>query len=277
MSMVPQSNPLLRYHGGKFKMADWIISHFSSHHTYVEPYGGGAAVLLSKLPSEIEVYNDIDEDIVNFFAVLRDPELANQLVQLLALTPYSRVEFLAAKKPHHCAVEKARRLVIRAQMGFGSTGATKPNTGFRLDTARTGSDIVTIWNRQPDLIRKAAERFKQVLIEKRPALTVIENHDRDDTLFYIDPPYVQDTRKMCGDVYRYEMDDAQHEQLLIKLQTVKGKVILSGYDHPIYESYLGHWQKKERSVAASGRLGSKAQTECLWINPQAQFHDLFSQ
>ncbi|MDR8444186.1 DNA adenine methylase, partial [Acinetobacter baumannii] len=97
-------------------------------------------------------------------------ELAKQLAEAIYLTPYSRTEFLNARADSNDMVEKARRLVIRAQMGFGSAGATKGNTGFRLDTARGGSDIVTIWQRQPKVVLQAAERLKKVLIENRDAL-----------------------------------------------------------------------------------------------------------
>ena len=267
-------HPLIRYHGGKFRLSDWIISHFPSHETYVEPFGGGASVLLQKSPSRMEVYNDLDRDVVNFFEVLRDQQLAKKLAKQIELTPYAREEFLNARAETNDKVELARRLVVRAQMGFGSAGATKGNTGFRLDTARTGSDIVTIWQRQPDLIMQAAARLKKVLIENRDAIKVIEDHDREDTLFFIDPPYIFDTRKIGGKAYRHEMTNADHEKLVKVLKTVKGKVILCGYEHPIYDDL--NWEKVKKNVAATGQKGSVLREEVLWINPQAEFQgDLF--
>lgn len=267
-------HPLIRYHGGKFRLSEWIISHFPNHETYVEPFGGGASVLLQKTPSRIEVYNDIDSDVVNFFEVLRDEVLSSELAKLVELTPYSRVEFINARAEINNKVEMARRLVIRAQMGFGSAGATKGNTGFRLDTARGGSDILTIWQRQPEIILQAAARLKRVLIENRDAIKVIEDHDREDTLFFVDPPYVLDTRNIGGKAYRYEMSNSDHEKLISVLKTCKGKVILCGYEHPIYASL--EWKKVIKSVAASGQAGSGKREEVLWINPQAQNQqDLF--
>ena len=103
------NHPLIRYHGGKFRLADWIISHFPKHETYVEPFGGGASVLLSKTPSRMEVYNDLDSDIVNFFEILRDQKLAEELAQQIELTPYSRVEFLNARDETSDRIERARR------------------------------------------------------------------------------------------------------------------------------------------------------------------------
>ena len=269
-------HPLIRYHGGKFRLSDWIISHFPKHETYVEPFGGGASVLLSKLPSRMEVYNDLDSEVVNFFEVLRNQQLAEKLAEQIELTPYAREEFLNARAETNDKVELARRLVVRAQMGFGSAGATKGNTGFRLDTARTGSDIVTIWQRQPELILQAAERLKKVLIENRDAVKVIQDHDRKDTLFFVDPPYVLDTRNIGGKAYRHEMTNVDHEQLVSVLKACKGKIILCGYEHPIYEAL--DWKKVKKPVAASGQSGSVLREEVLWINPQAENqHDLFSE
>ncbi|CAM0660152.1 TPA: DNA adenine methylase [Acinetobacter baumannii] len=270
------AHPLIRYHGGKFRLSDWIISFFPNHNVYVEPFGGGASVLLNKEPSRVEVYNDLDDDVVNFFKVLRNKELAKQLAEAIYLTPYSRTEFLNARADSNDMVEKARRLVIRAQMGFGSAGATKGNTGFRLDTARGGSDIVTIWQRQPKVVLQAAERLKKVLIENRDALKVIEDHDREDTLFFIDPPYVHETRSMGGSAYRCEMTNTQHAELVELLKLVKGKVILCGYEHYIYDSL--NWKKVKKTVAAAGQSGSVHREEVLWINPQAEKQvDLFSE
>lgn len=267
-------HPLIRYHGGKFRIADWIISQFPSHRTYVEPFGGGGAVLLAKPPSCVEVYNDLDADVVNFFEVLRDKQLSQELAHLIELTPYSRTEFLNARTETTSKVDQARKLVIRAQMGFGSAGATKGNTGFRLDTGRGGSDIVKIWQRQPEVILQAAARLKKVLIENRDALKVIEDHDRDDTLFFIDPPYVLDTRNMGGKAYRHEMSNEDHEKLIKTLKLCKGMVIVCGYEHPIYESLK--WKKIKKTVAAAGQAGSVMREEVLWINSQAENQqDLF--
>lgn len=143
-------HPAIRYHGGKFRLASWIISHFPAHRCYVEPFGGGASVLLKKAPSEAEVYNDLDGDVVNLFRVLRNSESRQALIDACALTPYSRGEFCCAYEQTDDPIEQARRLVVRATMGFGSAGATKGKTGFRLDTKRNSATAQKIWARQPD-------------------------------------------------------------------------------------------------------------------------------
>ena len=87
--------PEKRYHGGKWRLAPWIIEHFPPHRVYVEPFGGAASVLLRKPRSYAEVYNDRWSDVVNVFRVLRDPVRAAALKRLIALTPFARDEFAA--------------------------------------------------------------------------------------------------------------------------------------------------------------------------------------
>lgn len=93
--LIEQRRPVLRYFGSKWRLAPWIISHFPKHHGYVEPFGGGCNLLLRKPPSKVEVYNDLDGDVVNFFRVLR--EKMPELLRAIELTPYSRQEMLAAR------------------------------------------------------------------------------------------------------------------------------------------------------------------------------------
>lgn len=124
-------HPLIRYHGGKFRLAHWIISQMPNHTCYTEAFGGAAGVLLQKPRAYAEVYNDLDGDIVNLFAVLRDSGSREQLIEQLVLTPYSRADFENAWEPTENKIERARRVCVRAQMGFGSAGATKGVTGDR--------------------------------------------------------------------------------------------------------------------------------------------------
>ncbi|GAB3380892.1 DNA adenine methylase [Spongiibacter taiwanensis] len=189
-------SPVMRYHGGKFRLAPWVMSFFPKHHTYVEPFAGAAGVLLQKPRSISEVYNDLDGEVVNVFRVLQQPDTAAALERLLALTPYARDEFNLSYEPSECPVEQARRTLIRAHQGFGSAGATKHKTGFRIDSARAYGTSAHIWAKYPRCISQFVERLQAVVIENKPALDVIDNHDRPDTLFFVDPPYVHSTRKM---------------------------------------------------------------------------------
>lgn len=265
-------HPAIRYHGGKFRLAPWIISHFTDHRCFVEPYGGAASVLLRKDPSEAEVYNDLDGDVVNLFRVLRDPVASQSLIDACALTPYSRAEFLCAYEPTSDPVEQARRLIVRATMGFGSAGATKGSTGFRLDTKRNSSTAQRVWARQPDNLAAVASRFAGVLVENRPAIQCMQDHDTPTTLHFVDPPYVHDTRtgSTKTSAYRFEMTNAEHLELLDALKDLQGMVVVCGYDSELYNDALAGWQRVTRTTAANGHSGSVQRTECLWINPAAQ-------
>lgn len=265
-------HPAIRYHGGKFRLASWITNYFPAHRCYVEPFGGAASVLLRKQPSEAEVYNDLDGEIVNLFRVLRYAEQSRKLINACALTPYSREEFNCAYQPTDDVIERARRTVVRAAMGFGSAGATKGCTGFRLDTKRNSATAQAIFARQPDNLAAVASRFAGVLVENRDAIQCMLDHDTDTTLHFVDPPYVHDTRVNVAknSAYRFEMTNEEHLELLKVLKSLKGLVIVCGYESDLYNEALSNWTRVTRTTSANGHAGSVQRTECLWINPAAQ-------
>lgn len=266
--MSTVTRPALRYHGGKFRLAPWIIGFFPPHEVYVEPFGGAAGVLLQKSRAYAEVYNDLDGDIVNFFRVLRDPALRRDLIEACRLTPYARDEFEAAYEPTDDPLERARRTCIRAAMGFGSAGATKASTGFRTDTRRKYGTAQHNWAAYPDAIGPIGERFAGVLIENRDAIAVIQDHDGPDTLHFVDPPYVHETRVMrARGGYRHELDDAGHLALLGALQAVDGMVVLCGYRCDLYDDALRGWERHETTARISAGRGTGTRTECVWLNP----------
>ncbi|WP_329959646.1 DNA adenine methylase [Proteus mirabilis] len=127
MNQVSIKHPVIRYHGGKFRLAKWILSYFPEHRCYVEPFGGVASVLMQKERSYAEIYNDLDSEVVNLFKVLRDPELNIKLQEACLLTAYSRDEFMLAKEFIDKPLERARRMVVRACMGFGSASGLNGN------------------------------------------------------------------------------------------------------------------------------------------------------
>lgn len=264
--------PLMRYHGAKWRLAPWIISHFPQHHCYVEPFGGSAAVLISKEPSSREVYNDKNFEIVNLFNVIRDDEMRTQLLRLLVMTPYSRTEFEFAKEvgQYDTPVMIALKLLVRAQMGFGSAGATRGNTGFRLDTARGGTSLQSLWSDLPANVLNVTERLRNVVIENTDAYNIIQQHDRSDTLFYLDPPYTLDTRTNKDSYGKFEMREFEHTRLLELTQKSKGMFVISGYDNELYNDTLTGWTKSSRQTAISSRNGSVQRTEVLWISPNCE-------
>ena len=262
--------PVIRYHGGKFRMASWVLEHFPPHKCYVEPFGGAAGVLIQKPRSYAEVYNDLDGDIVNLFRVLQGEHSSQRLIELLTLTPYARAEFELAWQPVEDPVERARRLIIRAQMGFGSAGASKAITGFRIDTARAYGTAQHLWQRYPEHLAIVCQRLAGVLIENRPATEVVLAHDAADTLHYIDPPYMHDTRvrgAQKGRYYRHELSDREHAELLATLKTLRGMVVVSGYPSDLYKTELDTWTMNTTSARISAGRGGSTRQECLWLNP----------
>ncbi|QMV73748.1 DNA adenine methylase [Comamonas piscis] len=267
------TSPALRYHGAKFRLAPWVLKHFPEHRSYVEPFGGAAGVLLQKPRAYAEVYNDLDEDIANFFRVMRDRSQSDQLIQLLRLTPYARAEFDLAYEDCPEPVERARRTAVRACMGFGSAGATKGVTGFRIDTARPYGTAQHLWTRYPEQLGAVIERFQGVLIENRPAIEVMRQHDTPETLHFVDPPYVYATRSLRNvtqGCYRHEMNDEQHLELLATLKGLQGMVVLSGYPSSLYENELAEWQMSTTGARISAGRGTTIKTEVLWLNPSCQ-------
>jgi DNA adenine methylase len=258
------TRPALRYHGGKWKLAPWIIEHFPPHKLYVEAFGGGCSVLLQKPRSHGEVYNDLDGRVVDFFRVLRDAELSEQLINSLQLTPFSRDEFDLAYEPTPDRLEAARRLACQAFMSHGSAWHRR-KTGFR-SKARNEYYVnsSTDWARYPETLRHIVERFQGVVIENRPAVDVMQAQDGDEVLHYLDPPYVPETYKNREEmVYLYDMTREEHEELLKAATTLRGMVIVSGYRCELYDDLLSGWRRFDTEHRADK---AKVTVESIWLN-----------
>lgn len=267
MSGVCLKRPAVRWFGGKWRLAPWIIEHFPDHRIYTESFGGGASVLLRKPRVYAEVYNDLDDSIVGLFRVLQSPEQAAALHQLLDVTPFSRREFELAEKDFDDPVRRAWRLVVRSFMGFGSNSHAA-SSGFRANSKRLGTTPAHDWVTYVDHLPRLVERFKGVVVENRPAIEVVAGHDSKQTLHYVDPPYVHSTRAGEGRKHRYqhEMTDDDHVELLTFLKTVKGAVVLSGYRSELYDDHLTDWSLFEVAARADGAL---PRVEALWLNRAA--------
>lgn len=284
--------PALRYYGGKWRAARWIAGHFPPHELYVEPFGGSAAVLLRKQRSLLEVYNDLDLEVVNFFFVLR--EFGPQLAQAVALTPFALREFAraqaavpacraflagvwAAQQPFAWQpdaalrarlVEAARLFYVRSHLGLAGPTAVRRG-GFRrqkrFSRGRGGGKVMTpaaVSFMRTRHLRDLAQRLRGVTIDCLDAPQCIRRYDSAQTLFYVDPPYLPGTRVRRGAGYRHELDPAGHARLLRLLRGVQGQVVLSAYDDPLYDRLLSGWQRFERRARVDG-AGSAL--ELLWV------------
>lgn len=276
MSATTITRPAVRWHGGKWRLAPWIIGFFPDHETYIEPFGGAASVLLQKKRSKHEVYNDLDSNIVHFFKVLRDKNKCTELVRQMELTPFSRDEFdsaFACELPDiQDDVERARLFLVRASMGFSSDAASRlSKTGFRCHR-----DAVNLYEKGFSYLYSIADRFNGVCIENTDAFALISRYNTDGTLIYLDPPYLKETRNNSNGGYAHELSDDGHISLFNIISGFKGFVVLSGYDSDLYTSYeeeLG-LIKFSTEVIAQGQLGNAKRTECLWINQRT--HEFLS-
>lgn len=281
--MSAPTRPVLRWHGGKFRDRKRIVAQFPAHRVYVEPFAGAASVLLAKPRAYAEIYNDLDAEVVGLFRVLREPERAARLIRALELTPFARAEFEAAYEASDDPVEAARRLIVRAFMGFGSdghNGATR--TGFRANSSRSHTTPAHDWAHYPPALHAVVARLRGVVIENKPAIEVMGAHDGPETLHYLDPPYLPETRSQKSrkgglqyHCYSHEMTRADHAALLAFLRGLQGMVVLSGYPSDLYDGALGDWHRVTWAALADG---ARARTEVLWLNPAAvrARHDLFA-
>ncbi len=256
------------WYGGKFSHLDWLLPLLPDCHHYCEPFGGSAAVLLNRTPSPVETYNDLDNEVVNFFRVLREQKTA--LIEAVGLTPFSREEFYYACTPPPgaaSALERARRFFVRARQvrtGLAQTASLGRWANCK-NTSRAGmSGVVSRWLGSVETLPEIAERLLRVQIENRPALEIVDLYDDANTLFYCDPPYVHDSR---GDskAYSHEMTDHQHREFARKLHGIRGRAAVSGYQGSLYDSLFGDWRKIKAPVKQCHSI-KKERQEVLWVN-----------
>ena len=230
-------------------------------------------MLIRKPRSYGEIYNDIDSHVVNVFRVLRDPQTADELEQLLRLTPFARDEFVLAREPSLDPVEDARRTIVLSFMAYSSDGINSGHhTGFRPDSKRSGTTPAHDWMHWHDQIARFTERLQGVVIENRDWRVLIPQHDSPETLFYVDPPYVQSTRTGTGK-YRLENTEDDHRDLAAMLRGVQGMVILSGYKSEMYADLYPGWRVSTHKARSAGRM---SRIECLWISPSAAHQTCFA-
>lgn len=262
--------PVLRYHGGKWKLAPWIVSHFPPHRVYVEPFGGGGSILMRKPRSYAEIYNDKWLVVVDVFRCLRNPQTAAELERRLRLTPFARDEFFSAYAVEgDDLVERVRKTIVRSFMGFGSASTNGAHlTGFRGNSNRSGTTPAHDWVNWPDCIQAFAARLVGVVIENLDFAEAIARHDTPETLIYADPPYTHDTRNMArgNSTYAHDFTTADHERLASVLHECAGMVVVSGYPNPLYDRLFAGWEVRECRAYADG---AQPRREVLYLNHAA--------
>jgi DNA polymerase-1 len=275
--------PVIKWHGSKASLAKRIIALMPPHERYVEPFAGSAAILLARPPARKEVLADLNADLVNLYRVIQTPDLLAlfleraRAIDLGPGPPPKPGERDAVKEAFEAARQRlpavwetdVRRAldfftVQRLSMsGRGKNVAPPSKTRLRRGMDERKSSFLTALDNLPAV----GARLANVTLECADALKVIAQYDGPDTLTYCDPPYSHNTRA-SADVYAHEMDDGQHRQLLALLATLKGKVLLSGYSCPLYDTALAGWTRHTFDVANHGASGNskRRMTETLWCN-----------
>jgi DNA adenine methylase len=280
------SRSVLRYHGGKFRLAPKLIEIFPAHRTYTEAFGGAASVLMQKPRCRAEIYNDLDGEVVNVFRVLQNKSKAARLERLLRVTPFARSEFELSYKHARSNVERARRTIIRSFMGFGSDSVSRTKailagldrgirstmrTGFRRYANDHGITPATDWRHFSNCIDAFTDRLQGVTIENCDACKLLVSTDSADTLHYVDPPYPFAQRSGDDHRYRHEMEDEDHRALAAILKRLKGMVIVSSYPGGLYAELFRDWRSIEWTGGqfCSANSNSQKRTECVWLNDAA--------
>lgn len=274
MSVAARLKPVMRYPGGKARIAPWIVDLLPPHRIYVEPFFGGGSVFFAKPPATVEVINDLDHRVVNLFRAIR--ERPDELARAVALTPYARVEYElsdAGEEPDD-EIEAARRFLVRVWMAHPGRMNTKPSWRVGLAGAKgtARGSIARVWTGVPDRILAAVDRLQEVMIECRLALKVIADWAEPDALIYCDPPYLWSTREQSDHrgqrggrhLYTHEMTNEDHEALLAALNAHPGPAALSGYRSELYDRELAGWTRHDRATLA---YRSAERIESLWVNP----------
>ncbi len=254
----------LKYPGSKWRIADRIVGMIPPHHTYCEPFFGSGAVFFRKQPSDIEIINDLDSDVVNLFRCIRqDPE---RLARMVMATPYSRQEYgdsfadLDMWQWDGC-YGSACRFLVRCWQGHGSRNDGY-KAGWKYDAVgREKMYALWDWYRLPGWIVETAERLRMVQVEHRPALDVIRRFNYSNVFMYLDPPYLLGTRNRKQ--YRHEMTDADHAVLLDTILATSAKVMISGYASGMYDGRLKDWNRAE--LQSNAEHGMR-RTEVVWMN-----------
>jgi DNA adenine methylase len=252
--------------GGKARLASRIIKYFPPHKTYVEPFGGSAAVLLTKEPSAIEVFNDIDKRLFNLFRAIRDDQLFEQLQRSLDLSLYSRAEFEKAKQQSDDSVESARRFLVRQRQSFGGKGQ---HWSYSTTKCQGGvSSSIQRWRSGINSLPAVHLRLRNVQLECDDWRKIVSRFDSPETLLYLDPPYHRETRISGG--YLHELAEPDLRALVSRLLRFRGMVVLSGYKHPTFAPLeMAGWTREDFDVVEHVSNRRSRRVESLWISPSA--------
>ncbi len=262
------------YFGSKLRLASQFCRELPPHHAWVELFCGSAAMTIAKKPASIEIINDVNDSIINFYRQLRNN--GNRLRKLIQLTPYARQELALARQEDDgdSDLERARKFFVTAMMAInGSFGTSPGGFSFSNSYSRNGMEArVNRWHRMHEYLEEVTTRLASVRIENLDALKLFAKYsDRPATLVYFDPPYLAE--RVNG--YDHDANTSEfHEKILNAIVEAKCMVFISGYENELYDSYLTKslgWSKQVVRATTKGNNGkSFERSEVIWFNPAYQ-------
>lgn len=255
---------LIPWFGGKSKLARRIVSYFPPHSTYAEPFGGAASCLLSKIPSDFEVYNDKLSSVVDFFRIISKPDTFDLFYRQISSLPYSRQIFDEAwSSTSTDPITNAVNFYIKARQTFGGFTGTKHGWVYSLRRSKNNTSTYQYFNavkKLPELV----SRLQKVQFENLDFREIFKRYDSEDTLFYVDPPYPHSAR--TGSRYVHEMSYSDHLDLIKILLSIRGSALVSTYWTPEYSILGPHisWKTKCCSIHQSLEV-DRNRVECLFF------------
>lgn len=270
-------NPPIRYFGGKSNMKNEIRKYFptdGSYNIYVEPFGGSYSIGLSYCGDvPCEIYNDLNRNVYALYSVLQDDVLYQEFKRLCDLTIYSedlRKEYMENLKGDGLTnVERAYQFFYVNRTSHNGIGGFSCNTIVRRNMCKSVSDMLSAIDRMDAL----HQRMSKVVVLNRDAISLVEKYCDENVFLYCDPPYVWDTRGEAR--YDVDMSNEQHMRFIETCLKSKAKILISGYDHPLYDRFVDNgWEKIQFDVkTVSGTMQPKTKTETLWRNYKDLNHE----
>jgi len=250
------------YPGSKTTYAGWIIDHIPEHTQYIEPFGGAASVLVAKPRSELEVYNDLNGDCVEFFRAVRDKP--DELKHWVENTPYSRQLFNEYVESYpdwpDDSVEYAGRFLFVQTSAFGGKGTTETSPTFRVAKSNSTANPPSEYKSKKNQIPKLASRIQGVHIERLDYADLVDKYDHKDAFFYFDPPYVD----VGDDYYLTEKGGFNHKRFVDTLHDMEGKWLVS-YDQNLPNG-LEDYRTVSREKVATMSAQNPTKIETLTMN-----------
>lgn len=272
----------IRWLGGRGRIVSKLLPLVPPHHIYVEVFGGGASLLLGKKPSVVEVYNDCDSGLVDFFRVLRDPQKFARFHELVTLTPYSREEYSFCRHTWEESDDDVERAFCWFVVARGSfAGVFGAGWGSVVTSnARGMASTSSAWLSAIAMLPAIHERMMRVQIEHSDFREILRRYDTPETFFHVDPPYLLETRRGGG--YKHELTLDDHRELVELVLGLQGKAMVAAYAHPVYAPLdAAGWHRHDLLVTCSaagrtrtsGLLGKgtvinrQPRVETIWLSP----------